>query len=164
MSDFVETEGGDLIPVANISRIIKRRDKDGVTIFTKDERDYAASGDIPEIASHGRMLIPANPGWSVVHYYGEGEEDGETFVRKVDVIAWVRDGSSSAMLAVTQEDGVPPDDIYFEGGGQWVLSPNGRVAMSTVEDYPTLDDWLRAMQRERRSRGPAIAEKEEAQS
>jgi hypothetical protein len=93
MSAFVETDNGSLVPVANVSRIVKRNRKmpNGHTfneayILTKDDHEHAAADPADDIALLDRTMIPAGPGWSVLSYYA-AERDGEPeLVMKVDVI------------------------------------------------------------------------------
>jgi hypothetical protein len=97
MSEFIETTDGHLIPVSNISRIIKRKhsspkaggDSTTTHIMTKDDHEFQTWEPTNLIASRSRPLIPASPGWSVLYY--EAKRDGEPeFVIKTDAMARMR--------------------------------------------------------------------------
>ena len=125
---FVETTRGNLINVDHI--VMVEPDANGKTcklVGVGDER----LGDI-DWTDYEKLkcnLIPAQPGWFLLHHYSGDQPD--TYWRE-DIIAW--DVGDFGVYAVGLETSTRKL--------QTILSPDGRVTQPDMLSWATTEDWV----------------------
>jgi hypothetical protein len=86
-------------------------------------------------------VIPAQPGWFVLHVSEDKSEPNKNEVWKEGIVAWcvesgkTKQGEYMATTTPIVAEGTPMWSRW------WILEPTGRVVQPHVTDWPSLADF-----------------------
>jgi hypothetical protein len=135
---FIRTPDGEYINTAHIvSFQVRRRkvgEKDSVTFELtgggQAHAQYYDAIDLDQLLAH---TVPATPGYEAVQLFVN--PDGTEWTSRTPIIAWRIDGNYVTPVAL--------DGPAHNGTGTGVLTPDGRVFVLEVADYPSFDAWVK---------------------
>lgn len=140
-SRFIKTQDGEFIRDDQVVKIVPWKGADGGSLIV-DKNDYCHPSDLSptDLVRSLESPIPAAPGFERVHAT-VGENGFLTVVASATVIGW-RDSRPIfpvALLAFAQE-------LSSSHALSATVAPNGAVFSDSGEKFPSVVDWLVALE------------------
>lgn len=161
MTKFIHAVDGSYILSSEIVEI-KKAGKDNCTIETKQGKTHIvknyALGVVADIEANTRMIIPAQPGYSVTFLRPSGSHgEGETV--SAPVVAFSITTKHQSVFPVEVEPIVAGGfDGWFE---QALVFPGGMVISDHGYGPTTMEEWLDAAKAESKAREEAYEEEDD---
>lgn len=124
---FVETISGNYVNADHVVRMIGKAD----FCFKLMDSNGEWLGDINfhEFQKLNLNVVPAQPGWSILHWYADGEPGAEYW--REDILAWGIDEDSVVAFGIESTNRQE----------QTILSPSGKVTTFDCGNYDSIEEW-----------------------
>jgi hypothetical protein len=145
MTKFLRTANGGLINADRIASIRSEKNRHGVwraVATVPDHDNVPLSGDLNTIERMLRPVVPAEPGYTLLRYYADFDENGDAEVERYPIVAWRIEEDCATLVTPVDDDGGASNFI-----GDGVLMPDGRVIWPYQTTFASEAEWRAAMER-----------------